>query len=156
MTGATPETGHSGAHAHVRGPVPPPMEHRVNEIRGRMEQGSWRRASCRELAALWGLDESTVRRAAAEASRQLRPLGREEARARVEALLERAADLAEEKLDAATLCRVIALWTQVYGLRGEPGGAPGEGDKQTNSGARTVPFGFEESRDERRVDGVGE
>lgn len=126
----------SGARTRVA--VPPPVEARVLHIRELMESGAWARATARELAQRWGVSEVRVREHAAEASRQLRPLDREAAQARVEALLAKAETAAAySKTRAADLTKVAQAWARLYGLdRPAPRGATA--DDRGSSGAREM------------------
>lgn len=126
-----------GSGARPRVAVPPPVETRVLHIRELLERGEWGRATARELAQRWGVSEGRVRDHAAEASRQLRPLDREAAQARVEALLAKAEQAAAySKTRAADLTKVAQAWAKLYGLdRPAPRGAT---DDRGSSGAREM------------------
>lgn len=106
----------SGSGARARG-EPPPIEARVEEIRALMERGEWRPSMAAELAERWGLARNTVFAASAEASRQLRSLSREEAAAKVEALLVKAEQAAAySKTRASDLAKVAQVWMKLHGL----------------------------------------
>lgn len=63
----------SGTPARARSDVPSVAE-RVQIIAGMMARGEWTTATHIELAELWGVDASTVRRSSAEASRLVRAI----------------------------------------------------------------------------------
>lgn len=103
--------------ARARVAIPPPPEVRVAEIRELMERGAWYSWLAAEFARRWGLSEGRVREHAAEASRQLRSMTREEAAAKVQVLLEKAEYAAAKgKTPAGDLVRVAQLWARIYGL----------------------------------------
>lgn len=140
----------SPAHARVKVKpvaVPPPVENRVAAIRRLMEEGEWGRRRWQELADKWGISEGRVRDHAAEASRQLRSLTREEAQAKVEALLARAETVVGYKDPAAALTRIALAYAKIYGLdRGPTKGAGGAGGG--SSGARELE-GSDEGTEEK-------
>ena len=110
-------TSKPGSGAPARVVVPPPVEVRVAEIRGLMESGTWRPSTSIELAGRWGLSRNRVQEHASEASRQLRSMTREEAAAKVAALLEKAeVAAAYSKTRAADLVRVAQTWMRLHGL----------------------------------------
>lgn len=97
--------------------VPPPPDVRVAEIRALMEKGAWYSWLAAEYARRWGLSEGRVREHAAEASRQLRSMTREEAAAKVQVLLEKAEYAAAKgKTPAGDLVRVAQTWMRLHGL----------------------------------------
>lgn len=109
--------GKPGSGVRARVAVPPPVEVRVAEIRALMERGEWRSATVGELAERWGLSRSRVLEHSAEASRQLRSVSREEAAAKVAALLEKAEQAsAYSKTRAADLVKVALAWMKLHGL----------------------------------------
>lgn len=108
--------------------VPPPPEVRVTEIRALMERGAWYSWMAAEHARRWGISEGRVREHAAEASRQLRSVTREEAAAKVQLLLEKAEYAAAKgKTPAGDLVRVAQTWIKLHGLDrpGPRGGGSG-------------------------------
>jgi len=120
--------------ARMRVRVPPPVEARVAEIRELMERGEWYTWTGDEFRRRWGLSAVRVREHAAEASRQLRSLSREEAAAKVQVLLEKAEYAARgSKTPSADLTRLAATWAKIYGLD-RPAPAPNGG-----GGARELP-----------------
>lgn len=131
----------SGARARVA--VPPPVEVRVTEIRALMERGDWRASSSTELAERWGVSRGRVQDHAAEASRQLRSMTREEAAAKVIALLEKAElAAAYSKTRAADLVRVAQTWMRLHGLD-----RPGAGPATTGESSGAREAWFEEDND---------
>jgi hypothetical protein len=132
------------AQGRARIHLPPPVETRVVEIRGLMEAGLWKRGTARELAERWGVSESRVREHAAEASRQLRPMGLVEARAKVEALLEEAQVKGLwSKTKATDLVAVAGAWMKLYGLdrHAGAGGARSSSGSNSPAGGATEPGG---------------
>lgn len=105
----------SGARAGAT--APPPVDARIEEIRDLMVRGEWRATTAGELAARWGLSRSRISEHATEASRQLRSSTREEAAAKVVALLEKAeVAAAYSKTRAADLVKVAQAWMKLHGL----------------------------------------
>lgn len=86
---------------------------RVSTIVGMMERGQWERGKTgREMAAQWGIAESEVKRAAAEASRRVRSLvDADSVRVRIAGALDRALDAAEQQDDP----KAVAAVAKVYG-----------------------------------------
>ena len=127
----------SGARPGAVATPPPSVERRVQIIAEEMEGGTWGPAKARDLASRWGLALTTVRDASAEASRSLRFLEREAARARVEALYDKAG---KEARGATEILRVAESLARFYGLdRGQTSGGSGQPEPTTTPGERPPP-----------------
>lgn len=122
-----------GSTQRARVAVPPPVEARVAEIRELMERGDWYSWLDEEFSRRWGISKVRVREHAAEASRQLRSMTREEAQARVQVLLEKAEYAAAKgKTPAGDLVRVAQTWMRLHGLD-RPGGRGSSGARDLDA-----------------------
>lgn len=101
----------------ARAPVAPPVFLRVRTIRRMMETESWDGAAAAELAAAWGIEPDTLRRHAAEASRQLEAVLDGVAAARqIEADLAAAVELAFSQGDPAAVQRLLETRLKLHGI----------------------------------------
>lgn len=112
-TPATPP----GQDTPARAPEAPPVFLRVRTIRRLMETDAWDGGAAAELQAAWGLEADTLRRHAAEASRQLEAVLDGVAAARqIEADLAAAVELAFSQGDPAAVQRLLETRLKLHGI----------------------------------------
>lgn len=113
----------------ARATQPPSVADRVRHIKRMMVEGSWREGvSDHELADEWGLDDSTVRRASAEASRALRFAAEDENLAsRFVAILLNNVNEASKARRFEAVARSVEVAAKLMGLDGtKPPAPPGD------------------------------
>ncbi len=124
-------------------PNAPPTMERVQLCMDYMLGGTWGPQREAELARAWDVSPSTVRRAAAEASRLVRSkTSPEDIKDRLESLVGEALDMAREAggtQGAAILLRAAQVLAQVHGV-GAPKGPSAPAPNPP--GGAELPFGF--------------